>query len=152
MTRTRQTHESSGQNQYRYDPQEAKAFFITYPHGHWNVQRSRRTTARLFQRQGKRPVIIIIRGRVLDRGRARGTVPPRELGQVDAVRIGHGGQKVVTSYCRSIVSLKVQIHTLSESIFTEQSLVHSNDLSSFVVNSTRVKVVHADVRLGSDGV
>jgi hypothetical protein len=71
--------------------------------------------------------------------------PETELGQVHTIGIGHGGQKIVTRYGRSIVALKVQIHALSESIFPEQGLVHPNDLRSFVVHSASVKVVHADV-------
>jgi hypothetical protein len=63
-----------------------------------------------------------------------GFKPQGELTQIDSIRVHHGRQEIVTSHCRSIVTLKVQIHALSKAFFCQQGLIHSNDFSSLAVN------------------
>jgi hypothetical protein len=59
------------------------------------------------------------------------------------IRVRHGRQEIVTSHCRSIVTLKVPIHALSKAFFWgQQGLIHSNDFCSLSGNARRVKVVH----------
>ena len=72
--------------------------------------------------------------------------------KVDSICVGHGGPEVVAGHSGPIVALEVEVHALPETFRGEDGLVHADNLGPLRVDSGRVKVVHGDVRLGTDRV
>mmetsp|Transcript_25641 Transcript_25641/g.69587 ORF Transcript_25641/g.69587 Transcript_25641/m.69587 type:complete len:260 (+) Transcript_25641:1878-2657(+) len=52
----------------------------------------------------------------------------------------------------TIVALEVQVHAFSEALLAQQRVVQPDNLSTLLVHSHRIEVVHLDVAIGADGV
>ena len=100
------------------------------------------------ERLGRRVVL----GGHVELGRASLGIPGLEGCQVGAVSVGHRGEEIVAGDRLSVVPLEVEVHSLPESVLTEQGLVHADDLGSLFVHRDGVEVIHLDVGFRSDGV
>mmetsp|Transcript_18469 Transcript_18469/g.62128 ORF Transcript_18469/g.62128 Transcript_18469/m.62128 type:complete len:508 (-) Transcript_18469:241-1764(-) len=112
----------------------------------------RRRRARLRQRERVDAGGGVVRaGRGEDR-RARLRVPPLELGEVDAICIGHRCAEVVARDRGTVVALEVLGETPAEPVLADERHVHPDHLRALLVDRRRVKVVHRNVRLWPDRV
>ena len=81
--------------------------------------------------------------------RAGLAVPALELGEVDMVGVGHGGDKILAGHRLAVVAAEVQIHALTEARRAHQGVDHAHHFGAFFVHRQGVEIIHLDVGLGA---